>query len=73
MSSQNIISLQDQMSNNGHETHGQLAARNLLIGVSHLLEGRWMMVNATGDGSQELAQYDLGVENLQKVLAALAA
>jgi hypothetical protein len=52
------------MSHNGHETHGQMAHRNLDIHIDRLREMRWMMANACGLNSQALAVYDEGVSNL---------
>lgn len=37
-----------QMSHNGHETNGELAARNLSIDIRKLLEMRHMIVAALG-------------------------
>lgn len=48
---------------NGHETKGQLAARNLRVRVEQLREMRWM-VESIGC----LKTFDLAVSSLEEVL-----
>lgn len=67
------LSLCDQMSENGHETNGEMAERNLSITVESLNEMRWMIVNAVGINSEILSSFDDGVSKLSTALATLQA
>lgn len=53
-----------QMSPNGHETNGELAARNLFIEIQKLMEMRPMIVNALGANTAGVQAFDVGVSKL---------
>jgi len=63
----------NDLSTNGHETHGQMAHRNLDIFVGRLKEMRWMMVNACSNDPGALAAYDEGLAKLAKSLNIISA
>jgi hypothetical protein len=60
-----------EMSHNGHDTNGELAARNLAIHVAQLKEMRWMLTKALEPSSPALSAFDEGASRLTAALSAL--